>query len=77
MITNYSFYDVNTHMNKIYITLKIILKIKLFYEFSVLKKSFLPRTSISTDWKNKGIFSLQFYILRSGKTNSFRLTFYV
>ena len=48
MIINYSFYNVNTHMNKIYITLKIILKIKLFYEFFVLKKSFLPKTSIST-----------------------------
>ena len=42
------FYNVNTHMNKIHITLKIILRIKLFYEFSVLKKSFLPKTSIST-----------------------------
>ena len=42
------FCDVNTHMNKTHITLKIILRIKLFYEFSVLKKSFLPKTPIST-----------------------------
>ena len=42
------FYDVNTLMNKTHITLKIILRIKLIYEFFVLKKSFLPKTPIST-----------------------------
>ena len=61
MITNYYFdyfykKKIKNHdyqlqfceVNKIHITLKIILRIKLFYEFSVLKKSFLPKTSIST-----------------------------
>ena len=42
------FCGVNTLMNKTHITLKIILRIKLIYEFFVLKKSILPKTPVST-----------------------------